>query len=133
MLAGLTGVAGPRDTAASSAAAFTDVGPHATAPLFADLERASPGLDYLHRRAVIDGPWKLIVATDDTAHVFDLAQDPGERRDVAPVEAAHLAALSEALHVRDTTTVAARARAQPGTSPMTAERRERLKALGYAQ
>jgi arylsulfatase A-like enzyme len=132
MLAGLTGVGTPMDTTERPAAApLLDAA--APTPIFADLERPSPRLEHWHSRVVIDGSWKLIVASGDSTLVFDLAHDPGERRDVAAVEPERRVALAESLRVRDAAAVAARAGAHPGTSMMTAERRERLKALGYAQ
>jgi arylsulfatase A-like enzyme len=132
MLAGLTGVGTPMDTS-DRPSAVPLLGATDPTPIFADLERPSPRLEHWHSRVVIDGSWKLIVASGDNTLVFDLAHDPGEHRDVAAIEPERRVALTESLRVRDALSVAVRARTQPGTSPMTAERRERLKALGYAQ
>jgi arylsulfatase A-like enzyme len=99
-----------------------------TAPEFADLATAGG----IHRRAVILGDWKLVVAIDDKVSLYDLAADAGERRDLAtPAEQARVASLQRALAVRDGEALTARAAAPPVTIDLTPGRRERLKALGY--
>lgn len=48
------------------------------------------------RKAVREGPWKLVVAPSGT-ELYDLSADPGEKRDRAGGELARVAALSAAL------------------------------------
>ena len=105
-------------------------------------------------RAVRDGSWKLIVADplgqkfpeyrlrgDPPEMLFDLATDPGEKtnlRDREPAKAAELRALLD----RRFAPLAAAATAADGapetapaeaTAPEDVKRRERLRALGYAE
>jgi arylsulfatase A-like enzyme len=45
---------------------------------------------HLKRNAVRHGDWKLIVANDGRAELFNLAADPNEKRDLASHEAARV-------------------------------------------
>jgi arylsulfatase A-like enzyme len=133
-LAELAGVRGPAHAAGPSLARLVRRAWNLrVGPLFADLDQPSAGMNALHHRAVIDGAWKLIIWNDHTTRLFDLASDPREQHDIAGVEDTRRHTLETRLRTRDIAAMAARERAAPGTSLLTAERRERLKALGYAQ
>jgi len=81
------------------------------------------------RRAVFDWPYKLIHSSDDRHELFDLEQDPSEQRnliDERPEVAERLAlALAELEAAEGAGPV------EPDTTPLDAELRERLEALGY--
>ena len=101
-------------------------GPAPTGPIFADLATSSAR----HRDMIVDGRWKLVRA-GDASHLFDLAADPGEIRDLAGADAADAQRLAAALDAREQ--AAAVVRVAPGTVPSSELRRARLKALGYAE
>jgi len=105
-------------------------GEPATVPVpFADLnntERAE-----LHRLAVVGDRWKLIERRNGARALFDLATDPGEKRDLAGLESAPLASLAEELAARESRVSAERARAAPATIELSPEDRARMRALGY--
>jgi hypothetical protein len=45
------------------------------------------------------GPWKLLERYEDgQVHLYDLDEDPGERRDLAPSQADRVTAMRERLH-----------------------------------
>lgn len=133
LLSELTGVQPPPDSDASPVPLLRDRGPVAGHPIFADLERPSPGLEHLHGRAAIDGTWKLIVSSAGEAHLYDLADDPREQHEVDPSQGERRESLKRVLGARDRHAMEMRDRAAPGASEISAERREQLEALGYLQ
>jgi hypothetical protein len=82
-------------------------------------------------RAVIDGTWKLVFTPGQTGDLeydlFDLAADPGERRDLYAEDHPRARALRALLAgwLRD---APAAGRATPSASDL-----ERLRALGYVE
>jgi arylsulfatase A-like enzyme len=74
------------------------------------------------------GRWKLMRAVGANGRLFDLEEDPGETRNVRAQHAEVAAALDRTLDER----VANRRAAIPAAEP-TAEIRDALKALGYAE
>ena len=126
LLAGSTGVASTPGKAPLTVAGLTAASD--PAPIFADL--ATVGR--LHRWALIADPWKLIVARDRTLALYDLETDPHEQTDRAVTEAARARELRSALAERNASCVAERKGAAPARiRPLSDERRERLRALGY--
>ncbi len=120
----------PRGTGPSLAAFAARSG--STAPVFADLERPSPGLDHFHHRAIVDGNWKLVETTEQGRALFDLRRDPREQTDLVSTASDRAESLMTTLHTRNAAAALAKSSLTPGTAPVSDERRERLKALGYA-
>lgn len=98
------------------------------APAFA--ESLTPRIHYgwSDLRSIRDGRWKFILAPKP--ELYDLAHDPGERRNVIEEEPARARALRRALehHLGDENAVSARA-VQPGDVPI--DLVQKLGALGY--
>jgi arylsulfatase A-like enzyme len=132
-VAELAGLPRPPRGTGPSLASFVSGSREASAPVFADLERPSPGLDHFHRRAMLDGDWKLVETTDDGRKLFHVKRDPRERTDLVSAEPDRSKTLTTMLHARNVAATVTKRRLTPGTAPVSAERRERLKALGYAQ
>lgn len=91
-------------------------------PAFAESLRPWRSYGWSPLEAVIDGRWKLIAAP--RPELYDLAADPGERRDLYATERGQARRLAELL------------RALPATAPAAATRADdqtlaRLRALGY--
>lgn len=78
-------------------------------------------------RALLEFPWKLIVANDGTRRLFDTRSDPGETRDLAATADSVVAALASKLDAL----VSGDSVDELSREPMTPEQHERLKALGY--
>ena len=84
-------------------------------------------------RALREGPYKLIRIPDDL-RLFDLAEDPGERHSIERSRPGVRRHLIQSLH--DVMTQAqenAKSALPAPAAPMTAETRERLRALGYLE
>ena len=84
--------------------------------------------------SAVRGTWKLDAHFDgagalDRRALFDLASDPGERRDVSASEPAIVRHLSAALAAAE----APREAPPPAQVVLSPEERERLRALGYAE
>jgi arylsulfatase len=131
-LAGLTPEIGRAD--APSLVPLLDGGrPASWPPLFCEVDYSTEidPLQEAHKRAVVDGGYKLI--HDDTTgknELYDLAQDPGERHDLAeaqPEVTRRMYELLERVHA------AARAGAAAHTDvQLDEEDLEAFRALGYA-
>lgn len=85
-------------------------------------------------RAVLRPPWKLVrYGSDGRQALYDTAADPGERIDLAAVEAARVGELAAELDAFVKRTRPAHPPAPaPGPAP-TAEELEQLRALGYVE
>ena len=79
---------------------------------------------------IVDGRFKLL-RFGDAQQLYDLAADPGERRDLAATDPSDVQRLAAALDAREQ--AAALVRVAPGAVPSSELRRARLKALGYVQ
>jgi arylsulfatase A-like enzyme len=101
--------------------------------LFADLEPRFPRDGLVHRRAVVDGTWKLMVGADRSLSLYDMQSDPKEGLDVGATEMGREKLLQTILKAHDTVAAQARTALPPETIELTNERRDRLKALGYLQ
>jgi len=130
----LSGVAMPRSAHALSgrslAPAVRGAAPLDEAPAFS--ESLTPRIHYgwSDLRSVREGRWKVIRAP--RPELYDLARDPGERRDLARDEPARARALAAALdrHLASEDSPASARAAHAGDVP--AELVEKLGALGYA-
>ncbi len=128
LLAGITGVAPTPGKPALTLGDLATV--RESSPIFADL--ATVGR--LHRWAEITDPWKLIVNRDRTLSLYDLAADPHEQHDRATDEPGRARSLRADLASRNAACVAQRTGSGPRElRPLSDERRERLRALGYVR
>ncbi len=128
LLADLTGVPAPPHLRSQSLHELV-YDPPPRPPFFADLA-VSWGI---HTSAVIADSSKLIVDLEGSASLYDLTEDPEERRDAARHSPARADALSAAIRTRR-----AHARTSPthnvkGRFVLTPKRRARLEALGYLE
>ncbi|OQY66867.1 MAG: hypothetical protein B6D46_09030 [Polyangiaceae bacterium UTPRO1] len=96
--------------------------------LFADLPAGA-----VHRSAVIDDAWKLVLDRGFRPILYDLVGDPGETRARNDGEAARAQALQRAIGEHNKAGYAARAAAPPGERVLDDHRRDRLRALGYVE
>jgi len=99
--------------------------PPAARPLVAESPRYGP-----RAAAIIRWPHKLIADVDaNNVRLFDLAADPGERRELKTSHAATAAALRAELdrHIASST------RTRPQAASLDDDTRERLRALGYLE
>lgn len=103
--------------------------PEAPVTIFADL--APTGAT--HRAAAIDGAWKLILNRGFAAALFDLASDPGEHTSLHQSNGERTMALQKALGEHNKAGYKARAAAPPKERALDADRRERLRQLGYVE
>jgi arylsulfatase A-like enzyme len=97
--------------------------------IFADLAPAGAA----HRAAVIDDSWKLILNRGFVPLLFDLASDPGETKNRNQGEGARTMALQKGLGEHNKAGFRARAAAPPVQRALDADRRERLRQLGYVE
>ena len=131
-LADLAGLADPATSAAPSFANLMRGEPDpAPRRIFADLEPRFARDRHVHRRAIIDGAWKLTVAPDRRVSLFNLDSDPAERDDLQRSEQSRAGFLRMLLRVRDVAAQQASAEAPPTTISFTPEMRALLRALGY--
>jgi arylsulfatase A-like enzyme len=87
-----------------------------------------------HLRAYRAGSWKLVESSNGGPFLFDLANDPGEARDLAsasPDQMARLARELEAIRVRLQLPPVAEMSTQSAAPKLDAATEERLRALGY--
>jgi arylsulfatase A-like enzyme len=101
--------------------------------VFADLDARYTGDAQRHRRALVEGPWKLLMDTQRDTALFDLRSDPGERGNRAPDARALRSAMRARILDRDAVALASRAMAPPGRIVLDPVRRAQLNALGYLQ
>jgi len=115
-------------------------GDDAAGPSFAEHARFANGRDLPVNplaAAVVDPPWKLLRDPGDPAsaspRLFDVAADPGEKRDLAADREDVTSRLSDALRIHVEAQAARRASAvaPPAPAPLSPETRERLRELGY--
>jgi len=99
------------------------------AVLFAEARPSPEGKPGGIRRAVIDGPMKLIATADGTREVYDLNVDPGENHNLYDPAKAATQALEK--HLAEWMAVTPRTE-PPGTS-LDKSTVQRLKSLGYVQ
>lgn len=78
-------------------------------------------------KALLEFPWKLIVAKDGTRRLFDTHADPGETQDLAGTADSVATAMASKLE----SLASSESVDELSGEPMSAEQRERLKALGY--
>jgi arylsulfatase A-like enzyme len=132
-IADLAGVAGPPTSDGPSLVGLMrGEAPPARHPLFADLEPRFPNDRHVHRRAIVDGSWKLVLAPDRKVRLFDLANDPTEQHGLDAADGRDRLLRAE-LRVREVSAALRRAQAPPEELELTAARRAQLKALGYLQ
>jgi arylsulfatase len=113
-LAALAGVAPPpRPGGPALTAAFDPDAAPSPVQVFADLEPRFQNDAPAHRRAVIDGEWKLTLDPDRQMRLYDLGKDAREEHDVAAAERERRRRLSRLLRVRDTRARTARVAAPP--------------------
>jgi arylsulfatase A-like enzyme len=130
-IADLARIAPPPAATGRSFAAAALGGKVGAEPLFADLDDVSPGIPHVHRHALIDDPWKAIVAADGASILFNLAGDAREHADLAAADAGRSAALTRRIDARKVAAAAERRLAQPQTVELSPEDRARMRALGY--
>lgn len=87
----------------------------------------------IHRSAAIEGTWKLLLGKGFVPSVYDLATDPGERTDRRQNAGGQTAALQKAIGEHNKAGFKVRASAPPEKRTLDAERRERLRQLGYVE
>ena len=89
------------------------------------------------REAVIDGRWKYIrFVGEDRRELYDLADDPGEQRNVADQQQDRVGELDSVIAVHREASTELKQRYGVGQPASAAEReriREQLKSLGYIQ
>jgi len=98
------------------------------------VERALVAEGTLHgpdRKALVRWPWKLVVTAGQPARLYDLAQDPGERRDLSQQAPERLAELLEELET--TTQAASRGRVARSPAQLDEQTRAQLSELGYLE
>src|SRR5262249_54071099 len=99
------------------------------AVLFAEARPSPEGKTGGIRRAVMDGPMKLIAAADGSREVYDLRVDPGENHNLYdPGNAA-----TQALEKHLTEWMAVTPRTEPPGTRLDKSTVQRLKSLGYVQ
>jgi len=99
--------------------------------IFADLEPVFPGYRHVHRKALSQASWKLLMSPTKTVELYDLFDDPAETRNLAATEPSRTAFLKTLLRNRLDLT-----RTKKVVSPkrqLDDDQRERLRALGYLQ
>ncbi|HET7293075.1 MAG TPA: sulfatase [Vicinamibacteria bacterium] len=91
------------------------------------------GAERSEKKAVVTQRHKLILSLpEDRAELYDLLEDPGEKRDLAGDQAPLVAALRRRLAELEARTAVSEREYAPAVA-MTRERAEELKALGYVQ
>lgn len=94
--------------------------------VFADLPSGA-----VHRAAVVDGSWKLVLDHHFAPVLYDLATDAGETTPQNQSQSARAAELQKAIGEHNKSCYRARAAAPPVPTSIDPERRERLRQLGY--
>ncbi|MCC6764275.1 MAG: sulfatase [Deltaproteobacteria bacterium] len=94
--------------------------------VFADLPSGA-----VHRAAVVDGSWKLVLDHGFAPVLYDLAADAGETTQRNQSQGARATALQKAIGEHNKICYRARAAAPPVPITVEPDRRERLRQLGY--
>jgi hypothetical protein len=97
-------------------------------PIFADLPAGA-----IHRAAAIDGSWKLVLTHAFVPALYDLARDPRETAKENDREGARVMAMQKVLGDHNKAGFAASPEARAGQRSLDADRRERLRQLGYIE
>jgi arylsulfatase len=126
-------LAAPESAAIEPSFATALAGASSPGPVYADLEARFEGDRQQHRRAMVDGKWKLLMDPARGTRLFDLDADAGEHTPAGDDEAPRREAMTGTVLARDARTVAQRSIAPPRTGLLDPARREQLRALGYAQ
>ena len=122
----------PRPDGASFAPLARGAKPERAQNLFADLEARFKNDGLVHRRAVMNDTWKLLMGpTRKTPELFDMLVDSKEKAEAYEPGAQQM--LRAVLNVHETVSRQARRARPPDKIELTRERRDRLKALGYLQ
>ncbi len=95
-------------------------------PVFADLPFGG-----VHRSAIVDGTWKLMIDHGFAPKLYDLSSDPTESTPRNQDQAARTMAMQKAIGDHNRISMQARAAAPPVQRNLDANRRERLRQLGY--
>ncbi len=122
----------PRPDGASFASLARGGKPDRSQNVFADLGVRFQNDDPVHRRAVMNDMWKLLIGpTHKVPQLFDMLVDRKETVDAPDPEPRQM--LRAVLTTHDTMSRQARAAWPPERIELTRERRDRLKALGHLQ
>ena len=101
--------------------------------IFADLEARYAKDHQQHRRALIDGNWKLLLDPERGSQLFDLASDAGEHRERGEADRERQSSMRSRILERDAVAATRRSIAPPKQIILDPARREQLKSLGYLQ
>lgn len=122
----------PRADGASFAPLARGGKPARSQNLFADLEARFRNDGLVHRRAVMNDTWKLLMGpTRPVPQLFDMLVDPKEKAEAS--EPGPRQMLRAILNTHETASQQSRRAQPPEKIELTRERRDRLKALGYLQ
>ena len=100
-------------------------------PIFAEVNPLPAESDEGEYRAWIEGDWKLVWNSLGHHHLFDVASDPGEDRDLGSEQPERLAAMSERL-ARYVESLPKPTGARPAR-PVDPETAKALRSLGYVE
>jgi arylsulfatase A-like enzyme len=125
----LAGIAAPAEGRPASLVSALRGGEAAAGPVFATL--APPTAK--HRSAAVEGTAKVILDRGFKALLFDVARDPGERTNIAEADFVRSRNLQLAIGAHNKAGYKARGAAPPEKRALDADRRERLRQLGYVE
>jgi arylsulfatase A-like enzyme len=125
----LAGIQAPAEGRGSSLVSVLRGGEVAAGPVFATLTPPSAK----HRAAAVEGTAKVILDSGFKALLFDVARDPGERTNIADADLVRSRNLQLAIGAHNKAGYKARGAAPPEKQTLDADRRERLRQLGYVE
>ena len=125
----LAGVQTAADGRGASLAPVLRGGEAAGGPVFATLSPPTAK----HRSAAVEGTAKVILDRGFKTLLFDVARDPGERTNIADADLVRSEHLKGAIGAHNKAGYKARAAAPPEKKTLDADRRERLRQLGYVE